>query len=259
MRIKRVRVPQLLGRWALCRAGLPSPRPRVFFIGFNKCGTRSLHDFFHDNGYLSLHGISLIASLRKRRCIARQMQYNEANGRAILDKLEHYDVFSDMTYLDRERFIEGNSYFRQLARAFPDAYFILNDRSVDRWVRSRLFHEDNRRGSFLERYSAATGIPRSDVPAQWKSCYQTHKHEVLDYFGGHPRFMVFDIESDEPEKLSRFVDPHYRLDTALWKQRGSTAGHSRKFSLARSRLLPGGPENASLSFGRPLMTDKTPR
>ena len=35
---------------------------KLFFIGFNKCGTKTFHNFFQRNGYLSVHGRTWVVS-----------------------------------------------------------------------------------------------------------------------------------------------------------------------------------------------------
>jgi hypothetical protein len=213
--------------WSCTRLGLSKRRPKVFFIGFNKCGTKTVHHFFQANGYLSLHCVSWLAEEMKRPNLAKRMDTNVKAMRPILAGLAHYDFFSDMTHITDGEMIEGNRYFRELAREYPDAYFVFNDRPIENWVRSRMNH-DGPRGSFMRQYSSATVVPLADVPAHWRTLYGEHKTAVLRHFRGNPRFMVFDIEDDDPNALTSFLAPHYKLDASRWKHRGSTQERRRK-------------------------------
>lgn len=214
---------RLLARSALQRAGVKSRRPKLFFIGFNKTGTKTLHSFFCDNGYLSVHSSSYMAQRLGLPPIAKLMQANQQKGLPLLAGLDHYDVFSDMIFLSDSEVIEANGWFRELDAQNPGAYFVFNDRPVEKWVKSRLSHEGGPRGSFVGRYARAVGISEAEVPDHWRALHASRKAEVMAYFAGNARFAVFDIEADRPEALVRLLKADYRLDPALWSHRGSVA------------------------------------
>lgn len=220
--------------WSRTRLGVSKRRPKVFFIGFNKCGTKTVHHFFQANGYLSLHCVAWLAEEMRWPNLAKRMDTNVRAMRPILEGLTHYDVFSDMTHITDAEMIEGNSYFRELACEYPDAFFVFNDRPVENWVRSRMDHEGTQ-GSFVRQYCSATGVSSSDVPAHWRTLYSEHKAAVLRHFQGNLRFMIFDIENDDPDALISFLAPYYKLDASRWKHRGSTEERRRKLRQAGRR------------------------
>src|SRR5690606_33090385 len=113
-------------------------------------------------------------------------------------------VFSDICYVTNELVIEGNAYFKQLHKEYPDSYFIFNDRPIDNWIRSRINHI-NSKGSLLNRFSSALKIPPEAVPDYWRQVYAAFKEEVISYFGVNSRFMIFDVENDAPEQLAAFL------------------------------------------------------
>lgn len=198
-----------------------SPEPKVFIIGFNKCGTRTLHFFFKANGYRSIqakkkpwHRMSGWSFL------AVAMEENIACGEHVLKGYSGYQVFSDLTYSSSTRLIEANRFFREFHHAFPDAYFIFNDRPVEKWIRSRINHVSSRSGSLLANQSAVLKLPPEAVIEYWREAYAAHKAAVCDYFAGNPRFMVFDIESDPPAKLAGKLAGDFRLDPSKWKHYG---------------------------------------
>jgi hypothetical protein len=221
---------KLLFRHTLQKAGLKSRQPKLFFIGFNKTGTKTLHSFLIDNGYLAVHSSSFMARKLKLPPLAKLMEENHKAGRMLLAGFDHYDAFSDLVYLTDSEFIEANGWFRELHAQHPGAYFVFNDRPVEKWIRSRLNHEGGPRGSFVKRYAKAMGIAESEAPDRWRAHYARHKAAVLDYFKGNPRFMLFDIESGSPQDLVRFLAPDYRLDARLWSHHGSAAQRHRSGS-----------------------------
>jgi hypothetical protein len=224
--------PRLLARHLKQKVGLRSGQPKLFFIGFNKTGTKTLHNFFRDNGYLSVHSSSYMAPRLGLPPIAKLIQHNRDKGLPLLAGLDHYDVYSDMISLTESELIEANGLFREFDVQNPGAYFVFNDRPVEKWIRSRLSHEGGPRGSFVGRYASAQGISLDEVPERWRADYARHKAEVMEHFAGNPRFMVFDIETGDPAQLARFLVGGFRLDPRKWSHHGSAAMRLRDGSLS---------------------------
>ena len=67
----------------------------------------------------------------------------------------------------------------------------------------------------------------AEAPERWRAHYQRHKADVLDYFAGKPRFMLFDIETGDPAELVRFLAPAFSLDVRKWAHHGSAATRHR--------------------------------
>lgn len=222
---------RLFSRHMAQKAGMRSRHPKLFFIGFNKTGTKTLHNFVRDNGYLSVHSSSYMAQRLGLPPIAKLIQQNHAQGLPLLTGLDHYDVYSDMIYLTESELIEANGLFREFDAQYPGSYFVFNDRPVEKWVRSRLSHEGGPRGSFVGRYAKAMGIAEEEAPERWRQDYARHKAEVLAYFAGHPRFMVFDIEGGDPVQLARFAATDFDFDPAKWSHHGSAAQRHRDGAL----------------------------
>lgn len=200
----------------------PREGRKLFFVGFNKSGTKSLHDLLAGAGYRSVHGRIKRLSGRKDN-IAVMISDNLSAGRPVLVGLSGYDVFSDMVSLTSERIIEGNGYFRQFHEQFPNAYFVLNTRPVEDWIRSRCQHDNASIGSFISRYMAATGLERQAVIELWRSQFTAHHDAVRNYFEANKgRLLEFDIRTDI-RVLVDFLSPDYRLDATRWRHMGSTA------------------------------------
>ena len=61
---------------------------KIFQIGFNKCGTRTIHRYLARNGVRSLHWDA--------GRLAKRMYANLAEGRELLAGYEEFDAFTDM-------------------------------------------------------------------------------------------------------------------------------------------------------------------
>lgn len=92
-------------------------RPKVFFIGFNKCATTSFHKFFKKQGYRSFH------NARKKIKLAPIIKYNIENKLPVLDGIDDGDVYSDLNAISEKECIEAQYYFKELYTNYSDAYF----------------------------------------------------------------------------------------------------------------------------------------
>src|SRR5262245_6163956 len=105
---------------------------RIFLIGFNKCGTTTIHRYFVANGIKSIHWY-------KGR-LARRIFCNIARGDPLLTGYESFEAFTDMEYLDHHGayHLEAYKLFPYFAVQYPDSTFVLNIRDRESWIRSRL-------------------------------------------------------------------------------------------------------------------------
>jgi hypothetical protein len=101
-------------------------------------------------------------------------------------------------------------------QAFPDAYFIFNDRPVEEWVKSRMLHKD---GDFLRRFIAYSGGDSVDAANQWREKYTMHKNDVLAFFQNDERFCHFMLGRDSISKVVDFLKVDYRLKVKAFKER----------------------------------------
>ena len=109
-----------------------SQQPRIFLIGFNKCGTTSFHDYFTANGIASVHW--------RANTLALALHCNRAKGRPLLEGVDRWTAYTDMNCIpgspwgrsnsDGAPLIEGCRYFRELHRDYPESLFILNTRDA---------------------------------------------------------------------------------------------------------------------------------
>lgn len=190
---------------------------KIFIIGFNKCGTRTLNQFFRKNGLRGIHGDG--------GRLASAMISNLLEGRDILDGYDdRFTVYSDMIFISEEACIEGNSLFRVMDKHYPGSAFILNLRDVESWIKSRSKHRD---GRFLAKTRALIG-PADDeaIFAHWRMQWQQHVEQVERYFAGRENLLTFDIVKDSPQAIADFLGIQMDLTHYGWEGRTSPPASS---------------------------------
>lgn len=177
-------------------------KPKVFCIGFNKSGTTSLHHFFKNQGLQSIH-----CEFSDGRSLAVEAE-RASTKEECLSLFNIGQVFSDFTFLSETKFSEPIEKYPLWKCVFPDAYFVFNDRDVDKWVLSRKGH---RGGTWLARQMKVFAMSELEVEAMWRDRYRVHKESVLNYFHEDDRFCHFFIGKDEPAKIVNFLRADYSL------------------------------------------------
>jgi hypothetical protein len=164
---------------------------KIFQIGFNKCGTTSIHKFFNSNGLKSIHWDGSF--------MAKKIDQNHKNGLPLLTGYEEYDCYTDMESSDDDIFIYLTHY-EELDKQYPNSKFILNVRNIDKWIISRLNHP-----GYLDSYKSITGFEIDVMVKHWKESWIKHVNEVKEYFLERDEdFVCFDIET-ESEKFVNFM------------------------------------------------------
>jgi hypothetical protein len=170
--------------------------PPIFQIGFNKCGTTSLHRFLIRSRIRSAHW----ERGRLAKCIMARMEAGE-------DPIADFPTtigFTDMICLEPGLLIEPYKHFDYLHHWYPTAIFILNTRDRENWIASRSSHQFGDLG-LLSRYAECFGIPEASVPDFWRAEWETHHRRARAYFDFSPNFLEFNIERDDPETLRSFM------------------------------------------------------
>ena len=182
---------------------------KIFIIGFNRTGTRTLHNYFNKNGVLSLHwGYGRLA---------KRIKYNYENDKPLLEGYGKYKVYSDME--DHFNFNYAHiTYFKELDKQYPNSKFILNVRNVDTWIRSRNHHMD---GKYREYFCYKLNINTEELNNIWRKQYYEHYNNVIKYFKDTDKLLIFDIEKDKVDKLNDFFS-EYELKSYLYTHEGKT-------------------------------------
>ena len=229
-------------------------RPRVFQVGFNRCGTASLHRFLRLNGFASVHHAG------GRLAIA--MDANLRAGRHVLDGWERFDAFLDMSFLRPHVHVEMYKRLDALMEHAPEARFVLNLRDVDRWVESRLAmdgwiewsRERPSRGfgppwdtpprgvlqyvpPFRERYRLCHGLADTDaVTAHWRADWRRHVAAVRAAVPAD-RLLAFDVERDDPRALCDFLGLDARAARHWGRENAALGGLGRAIARWTPRPL----------------------
>ena len=181
---------------------------KIFIIGFNKTGTRSLDSYFNKNSIPSIHW--------DYNKLARQIKYNYEKGYNILYGYDHYTVFSDMedAYNLNYAYVD---YFKEFDKEYPNSKFILNIRDVDNWIKSRNNHKN-----YTEKIANKLNISKQELNNIWKNEFYNHKNNVINYFYDKPdKLLIFDIEKDSIQKINDFF-PELHLDSTYYIHKGKT-------------------------------------
>lgn len=192
-------------------------QPKIFQIGFNRCGTTTLSDFFNANGIKSIHydGGRLATSIYK----------NYLNNRSLISKeYESYIGFFDMENIyETEPIYIAQTLFMDLDKLYPNSKFILNTRDKENWIKSRsvlLIHNGN---TYLDQCAKAYKVSKSVMLDIWRRQWDHHHQRIIDYFKNRPNdLLIFNIESDPPEKLCEFFKNNYKLDSTLYIHKNAT-------------------------------------
>lgn len=210
-------------------------KPKVFAIGFSKTATTTIHKFFKNNGHDSVH-----FSLPDGRFLAGVVSTNVMSRRPILASIDQHEVFSEFSYADGIHYLEANYFYQQLYEQYPDAYFLLNTRDTEKWVKSRSTHfgRKNSRGLLVDRIAAAYGTSTSEAQDVWRAYHQPFHDEVIAFFAARPeaRFLHFKIETGSPDMLAEWVGEHYDLDPSTWAVANTLQEQKRKENVQRNPI-----------------------
>ena len=189
-------------------AAILSISMKIFIIGFNKTGTRTLDNYFSENLIPSIHW--------DNGRLAKQIKYNYENGIKILTGYEKYIVFSDMEDYKNLNYAHVD-YFREFDKMYPESKFILNIRDVEKWIKSR-----NNHGTYTKVLCKKLNVTKEVLNQKWRDDYYNHKKSVINYFSDKPnKLLIFDIEKDSIQKLNDFF-PELQLNAKHYKHMGKT-------------------------------------
>jgi hypothetical protein len=182
-------------------------KTKIFIIGFNKTGTRTLHYYFRNNGLNSIHW--------KHGNIVSTFEKNIENCIPLLSSYENIHVFSDITNgLDKD----AKNYYKQLDKENPNSKFILNIRNINDWIISRKNHP-----GFLSKQCLHFNCNHNEIVEIWKNIYISHINEVIKYFENRDNdLLIFNIDTDNFIQINNFLKDIYSLDSNKWNIVGKT-------------------------------------
>ena len=183
------------------KSKLLNSKPKVFCVGFNKTGTSSLHSYFQHHGLKSMHNL------------VWQEATHYLGPKRLATFLKQYDAFSDGEMANIERIYE----------LYPDAYYILNVRELDSWVKSRIkwLHRNYPKqvnGPMGQDYRAL-GDQAIPTWVKRRNVYHNHVKEFFKNNGG--KLLTINVCSD-PKWVDK-VDDYLGIET-----KGGVGFHNNK-------------------------------
>jgi hypothetical protein len=202
---------------------------KIFQIGFNRCGTVSMHEYFLSNGIKSAHWM--------KGTLAKQIFQNKSNGRPLISGLEAYEAYTDMELVNRNNMLYvAPELFKELYEENPQSLFIFNDRNMQAWINSR-----NNHGDYVEQVKAYLNVNSiQEVHKIWIDDYKTHKRNVLEFFSGKDNFLHYKIDEDSNEILGNFLSEHgYNISNSLVEHthRTKTSELDKEIDLIRDAAI----------------------
>jgi hypothetical protein len=163
---------------------------KIFCIGLNKTGTRSLHEALQLLGLRSIHwgGSDLATAVQRGSQIRASVQRAVREGRPLLDDIDDADAYSDILGLSEN--------FDILDRQYPGSKFILTVRELDDWLDSRKRHVEaniarQARGEYMGNFLV---VDYRGWTAEWAE----HEARVQTYFAARPEdLLVMDITAGD--------------------------------------------------------------
>ena len=209
-------------------------RPRIFCLGPNKSGTKSLHEFFMANGIRSVS----MGGPRRSLNIAQSFLRNLSAARPILTGFEWAEAFSDISWIERRYYIDVSVFVDAIVQECPDSYFIYNTRDREAWINSRRKHFG---GQFLRDFSRCYNLSHDESVEIWRQYFDRHRtHVETAVTAIRGRLLIFRVDRDPPEKLAAFLAPDYAVDPGLWNPK-NVASYSMplrvKFRRMREKFM----------------------
>ena len=173
-------------------------RTRYFQIGMQRCGTTSIALFLERCGIPCVH--------YDEGRLAKRIRVNLAAGaRPLAGYDDRYLAFANMNWNAADDYCDAFKEFGALRRAYGGR-FILNTRPMDNWIRSVIAYKARRgRREMRAHWTLRFGTADLDAVARClRAEREAHHRRVLAEIPAD-ELLVFDIESDPPERLCDFV------------------------------------------------------
>ena len=191
---------------------------KIFQIGFNKCGTRSIYSFFKEiNNITSMHAwIKLTKQMRKNYDTNTSLLTNVPDNILYCDfdtfatKDNMHDLMVYNKCLKSETFelrsTKCGYWFTMLDQQYKDSKFILNIRDVNLWIKSKFLclYCVKRYGLY---FIKSQNMGKRQFIFAMKYLWYQYICDVLHYFKERPNdLLIFDIEKDKPIEIINFLN-----------------------------------------------------
>ena len=171
---------------------------KIFQIGFNKCGTTSIHQFLLNNGINSIHW--------EGGKIADEIIKNQSTKNP-LGIYSNFEAFTDFEN-PYKNYYPHLRHYKLLDEKYPNSIFILNTRNVDDWIRSRMNHISPNGEKYVDMFRRVNKIETNEKVIEiWRKEWDEHISSVNEYFKNYDKFICFEISKPEDliEPISKFI------------------------------------------------------
>lgn len=194
---------------------------KIFAIGLNKTGTRSLAEALRTLGFRTLHKGDPATSAMVENAVR--------DGVPLLSYIgDRYDAYLDVESLVRN--------FRLADQQYPGSRFILTTRALEAWLDSREKHvrANQRRAQEGAYHGKWLDLDRD----QWIVDRERHHEAVLGYFRGRPNdLLIMDVSrGDGWEVLAPFLGCTVPAVPFPWANRDGAGTYASR-AAPRLRLL----------------------
>lgn len=181
----------------------------VFNISYHRNATTSFHNYIEKMGYKSMHNVS--ATLNHVAGVTNNILITEDWLEPMYTADEFVEKYTDslINFIKNSEFraFSDNPYplfYKQLAKEFPDAKFILFRRDSDKWLNSVTTYF----GKAWTHFRRILYDSNKDYK-YWVKKYEKHNTDVINYFNdaGIPLLIIdIDEEIDISEKINKFLN-----------------------------------------------------
>ncbi len=196
----------------------------IFQIGYEKCGTKALFDFFKRNNISSFHYGDKFKN--KKILLRNYMLDNYKNNKPVLGELiNKFMFFSDfkvyidsstidtsVKFLNKEyKFGMYKTWYEVLTKQYPNSKYILNIRPVNNWLKSRYTYVQNINKKTLvdliKDEISSVYLDDIDVLVAFKEIWYKYICDLLNFFKINKlndNLIIFDIENENASVLTNF-------------------------------------------------------
>eukprot|EP01084_Bolivina_argentea_P052694 96791_1 len=166
----------------------PSKYNKIFQVGFNKCATRSIAEWFENNQISAVHWIDVPTKEQRNLYqfkdlmdtnheIIRKIYNNHSNNKPLLHGYDNHTFYGDFGVYIQQRidydvkFLNDNSRictYKLLIDQYPNSLYILNIRNVNKWLRSRYLHYKDDYFPLAKVKKAVNISDNNDLVFSWK-------------------------------------------------------------------------------------------
>jgi hypothetical protein len=181
----------------------------IFQIGFNRCATQAITNAFQILGLKTIHHNFRPSHVCPREYLAVLMYNNlkpTHTGTILQYELKDYQCFLDMEYTYENKSLNFYSFFKEMEQQNNGSSFIMNTRSCESWLLSRI------KLGKVEEVSVYFKDITEDKLKEWIEHYFDHSIKVREYF----------VKNKEVAKRSKFyiLPLDYKTVTELINEMG---------------------------------------